>query len=440
MRKTLHTSNPEISQKLGAFFTALAFRLAEFFRPPEILSVNGPSSQTKSSNLESIVKDVFYVPEMKQLAESVLKQIEAMPSTKWQKEITRFLSQTMSLLAKQKSPPGAKKKIASLSDEERASLYLNILRVNTDLAQFSSNIKHVITSLLQQVVNEDPALQKDLAELLKGLFSTEADRSRVMMMFALQALGEPWAVVEILGAIEDVREKLISSPELAGAVEFIEAGQSWGHSSRDEGFSLVWSGVGGKIMARRREKGLKIPGIRTYHSNGRHWWEEEEAIAQTAVFSEITRRITEKPLGILEDAYKGSLRNSLAKAAENDLRDEIRHARAKKRDTAKSVSLDALENSDGESGNLDRMSVRNVAVSKMEDPADLVLDEIVRDEFMRVLTEDEKNVIDLNIIQGFKIGEVATSLKKSHAWVYKVKARALKKMKNGLGATRVEKE
>lgn len=169
-------------------------------------------------------------------------------------------------------------------------------------------------------------------------------------------------------------------------------------------------------------------------------WEEEEAIAQTAVFSEITRRITEKPLGILEDAYKGSLRNSLAKAAENDLRDEIRHARAKKRDTAKSVSLDALEDSDGESGNLDRMSARNVAISKMEDPADLVLDEIVRDEFMRVLTEDEKNVIDLNIIQGFKIGEVATSLKKSHAWVYKVKARALKKMKNGLGATRVEKE
>ena len=202
MRKKLHTTEPEVSQKLGAFFTALALRLAEFFRQPEILSVNGPSSQTKSSNLESIAKDVFSIPEVKQLAESVLKQIEAMPGAEWQQGITRFLSQTMSMLAKQKSPPSARKEIASLSDEERASLYLNILRVNTDLTGFSLNIKHVITSLLQRVVNEDPTLQKDLAELLKGLFSTEADRSRVMMMFALQALGEPWAVVEILGAIE----------------------------------------------------------------------------------------------------------------------------------------------------------------------------------------------------------------------------------------------
>jgi hypothetical protein len=264
--------------------------------------------------------------------------------------------------------------------EERASLYLNILRVNTDLTGFSLNIKHVITLLLQRVVNEDPALQKDLAELLKGLFSTEADRSRVMMMFALQALGEPWAVVEMLGAIEDVREKLISSPELAGAVEFIEAEQSWGDSSSDEGFSLVWSGVGGKIMARSKDKRLKILGVRMHHRDGRHRWEEEETIAQTAVFSEITRRITENPLGVLEDAYKGSLRDSLAKAAENDLRDEIRRARAKKRDTLKNVSLDELEGGDDGTGNLACVSARGVAVSTIEDPADLVLDEIVRGE------------------------------------------------------------
>jgi DNA-directed RNA polymerase specialized sigma24 family protein len=256
----------------------------------------------------------------------------------------------------------------------------------------------------------------------------------------LQALGEPWAVVEMLGAIEDVREKLISSPELAGAVEFIEAEQSWGDSSSDEGFSLVWSGVGGKIMARSKDKRLKILGVRMHHRDGRHRWEEEETIAQTAVFSEITRRITENPLGVLEDAYKGSLRDSLAKAAENDLRDEIRRARAKKRDTLKNVSLDELEGGDDGTGNLACVSARGVAVSTIEDPADLVLDEIVRGELMRVLTEDEKNVIDLNIIQGFKIAEVATSLRKSHAWVYKVKARTLKKMKNELEVTRVEKE
>ena len=430
MKKKSKSTIPGLSQRYAAFLTALAYRFAEFATTPQTGKPVQPQTSSNVSPLESILEDTFSIPEMVELAWETLRRLEAASDAEWQKGVAMVLAQSMRMLTRLISPANVQNEIAELPDEECASLYLNSLGVSEDLKTFSSNTRPVIHGFLEKIANRDTTLRRDLSELFEGMFSTEAEKSQSLIMLVLQALGEPWAVIEIKGAMEDVAEKLTSSPEFAGAVEMIEAGESWGPASRDRGFERAWGGVRGKIMGRSKAQNLRLPDVRVWDKEHGDTWGDEISIAQESVFGELCGRIVNDPLRLLEEAYKGKLRNSLARAATNDIIDEIRRLRARKRDLLKKESLETETGTYREDTAEGATKNKKMSAALGYDSANQVISEVACQELLSWLSDDERTVVEMAVVQESKMRDVAALMGRSEAWVYKVKKRALERMKS----------
>lgn len=201
----------------------------------------------------------------------------------------------------------------------------------------------------------------------------------------------------------------------------------------ESGFRLFWERQKPKLVGRiSADSTLKLPGTHLISEIGTY--PEEMIFLQEAVCDELLSRVSQDPIKVFQDSLEGKLVNSLVTAIINDLRDQIKHLIAEKRDIRKEELFSSLEDDSQDDSGVDIVLGSNMKLSKrdqrvlnvpgVEDP----LIDVYFEELIATLENDEKKVITMLFKDEMTGEQIAKKLNKSAAWVTKTKNTVLKKL------------
>lgn len=367
-------------------------------------------SRRTGETLEKTLQATFTIPEIRDLIATALKRIVPLSPAQWNRAVRNFIVTLLGLFSHACIEMGEPDPLSGLSVQGKIRYFITGTRWEGNFAGFAVEMKKVIIDILERIVSGDKTkLATWSAEITRGVFSDDPERATAFIRLSLLAGGGRDLLTEVNSAVKIVLEKLHSSVEFKAAVELAEKRQKWGGGLADQRSKETWDHIRPTVMGRVRGKNLAIPGAHQIDQRRHKVWDEEEILAMETVFEELSNRVSRNPFKLIADVLNGKLTTSLVVAVENDLKDEIRHERAKKRDVRKRESLQGEEVTD-------QISVRKAFVLPSGDPLDLLAGKSARDELLRQLTEDEKTVITL-IDEGFRKQEIARKLGKSRAWV-----------------------
>jgi hypothetical protein len=389
--------------ELGTFLVSLLYNSINF------MGVQPPPHDA-GIKLEKNVQSTLAIPEVKEQLREALNKLRALPSAEWAEAVLKFADEYSHLLSTAFQVVGQPYPWSGVPLMDFASDVLQLMGFRGKFEKKASELKKRIIDFLGPIISGDmdPAAQSDA---ISGTFTDNPEKAVATIRFMYIVAGGNELVSEVDEAVRMLRDKLLASDEFRAAVAQAEKKYGIGNDHADREFEAVWAKAGPRAMARIRGKGLAIPDAYEGNDRNRKSWVEEEMLAMEALFGELLRRASENPIQLIADAIKGILAKSLVKAIENDVRDRIKLAKAKKRGIGKRDESTDVEVADS-------IRLRHpLSALGPPDALDVLTEEDDWSESMRGLTELEKQIVTMIVQEDLTQAEVGRRLHKSQGWV-----------------------
>ncbi len=393
----------ETSPIYGSLLVSMLYRSIEF------MATGGKDSQS-AETLDNVLGSIFDVPEIQDWAAMLLDRVSSMPATEWRHQVRRFINVNLQMVSRVFEEEGQPDPLEGLTENQKIKFYLDLMGREESLALFSSFLREQIIDLLNLVVfGEKQALAEWTNDITSDLFKGDPEKAVTIIRMALIGGGGNELLEEIDDAVIRVRKSLGSSLMFNTAVELVEKDQEWGGFSADSKFKESWESLKSRVMGRIKGKSLTLPEEDIFYELGEKKWDEEETLAMITVFNELKRRAGETPVKLVSDAWEGKLSNSIVVSIENDVKDEIRKQKAKKRGFDKREEFS--EQSLVESGRL-----YPKAAIDFKEPLQSLIEKYEHGQLCDLLSEEERAIVEL-ILEGYKEREIGNKVGKSQAWV-----------------------
>ena len=372
--------------------------------------------------LEQALRLLFASAELKRAARFTLRRLSSLTPCEWDTMMTEFLDQCIRMPRVLLSTIGQEDPFSCLTSERQIHLYLHYLGWEGNQRGFVQFFKdNMLTGFNKMASGED-----NCSSLLKGLFTNELEHTNALRQLILPIAVDDELMETISKLIAKLRSRLLKSPEWVFALCLMENRR--GLSCESVEMNKAVNELREKHLRWLRSKGdkLKLSG-RHLDPEGRDDFPEELSLGAETVYAVLLKKAMNNPIELLMDAWRGKLPYYLKKAVENDILQEVRKIKTRKRDYTRDLSLDTplYPNVEGDSGEVFLAETlpapRGDVLNEMADAAAVA-------DLLSVLSPCERTVIEMSVLEQDKQEIIALKMHHGASWVTKVKQRALRKM------------
>ncbi len=396
--------NPgETTPEYGTFLVSLLLNSINFMGTQ-------PPPQDAAKKLETNLQSTLSIPEIKELLSMALNKLTALSPARWEEAVLKFADYHSHLLSNAFQVAGQPYPWSDVPLKDYASEVLKLMGFRGRFEKKAADLKTWIIDFLNPIISGDmgPAAW---SKVISETFTDDPEKAVATIRFMYIVAGGNELVSEMDKAVKMLREKLLASDEFKAAVALAEEKYVVGSDHADQEFPAAWHKIRPMAMDRIKGKGLAIPDAYEGKSRNRKTWVEEEGLAMVSLFQELLKRASENPFRLITDAIKGTLAKSLVKAIENDTRDQIKFAKAKKRGMEKRDASTDVEVTD---------STRLYRPLSGVTPPDFLDTLIEKDnwrELIKGLTKEEQQIVTMMAQERLTQEEVGRRMDKSQAWV-----------------------